>query len=167
MEFAKTGGSGSPEEERRKKGEKRETYHLQGMRGFVVALADLPVGAAEDPGAEGDEEEDGGKDDVRLEREDEVREQREPPDDQVQGDDGVVLFARGADDGVGATGRVRGREAERGELQHAEAQPKHREEAADHHGEEIAHDPFENDGEDQKHGADEEEDSTGGVGIAG
>lgn len=73
----------------------------------VVTPADLPIGGAEHPAGDRDEQENAGKDAVGLEREDEVGEQRETPDDQVQGDDGVVLFRGLSGDGVGAAGRVR------------------------------------------------------------
>lgn len=44
-------------------------------------------------------------------------------------------------------------------MQHTETQPEDGEESAHHHGEEVAHYPLEDDGEDEKHRADEEEDS--------
>ena len=119
---------------------------LQFHGGRVVAGADLPVGAGQDPGAEGDEEEDEGEDGVGLEGEDPEGEEREAPHDQVDGDDGVVFFGGDAG-GVAAGRRVRGSEAQGRELQHAEGEPEDREEAHDHHREEVAHQPLEDQGE--------------------
>lgn len=130
---------------------------LQILSSSIVACADLPVRAAKDPGGDGDEEEDEGKDDVGLEGEDEEGEQRKAPDDQIERHDGVELFGRGAGDRVGAAGGIGRGQPQRGKLQHAEAQPEDGKEAAHHHGEEVAHDPFEDGGQNQQDGADEEE----------
>lgn len=46
-------------------------------------------------------------------------------------------------------------------MQEAEGKPEDGEETHDHHGEEIAHDPFKDEAEDEEDGSDEEEDTAG------
>lgn len=74
------------------------------MGRVVFTLADLPIRAAEDPRSDADEEEDGSEDDIGFEGKDKVCEEREAPDDQVQGDDCVVFGGGGARHGIGAAG---------------------------------------------------------------
>ena len=112
-------------------------------RHHIIPTCDLPVRAAQHPARHRDKPKDPREHRVCLEREDEEREQREAPDDQVDGECGIVLFGSCAEGSVGAGGTVGGGEAEGGELQETEGEPEDGEEGHYHHGEEVAHYPGE------------------------
>jgi hypothetical protein len=67
----------------------------------VIARAHLPVRSTQDPGAEGDEEEDSCEDSVRFQGKDKEREECEAPDNQVERNSCIVCrrhssFGRGS-----------------------------------------------------------------------
>lgn len=120
---------------------------------------------------------DSSKDSIGLERKDEVGDESKAPDDKVEGNGVVVVRACGTLGSI-AGGRVRSSNAERRKLDHAEGKPEDTEEGERVHlcefqylvvvvyrrycstyGEEVAHDPFEDSSEAEKHRTSEEEDT--------
>lgn len=133
------------------------THLLQLQSIIEAALADLEVSPSQDKRSNRHQTKYASKDHVDLECEEKEGEQREAPHDQVQRDGGVK-GGRACPRRV-CLGGVGGAELEVRELQDAEGEPEDVEEAHDHHGEEVAHDPFEYQGEGQEDWPGEEEDA--------
>lgn len=95
------------------------------------------------------------EDDVDFQREEEECEESKPPHQQVQSNGRVESRCRGPC-WVSICG-VWGTELESRQLEHAEGKPEDVEERHDHHGKEVAHNPFEYHGECQEDGPGEEE----------
>lgn len=132
---------------------------MQLPRSIKIPRRDLPIRSRQNPRTNTDQQENRGKHAIDLARKDEECKQRESPDQEIQRDDGVILRRRKARRIVGC--RVGCCESESGELKHSEREPKDGEETHDHHGEEVAHDPFKDHCEEEEDGADEEEDPAG------
>ncbi|MCJ1409382.1 paralemmin 3 [Ptychographa xylographoides] len=146
--YARTTEEGNAGEEK--------THRLQFKSRSIITDSDAPVSCGEDERSGRHEAENTREDDVRLEREDEEGEQRKAPDKEIQRDSGIVSDRGGALGGV-TRRRIRGGETPGGKLEGAEGEPEDGEDAADHHGEEVAHNPFEDGGEEEQDGPSEEE----------
>lgn len=132
------------------------TTHLLQLQCIIkLPLADFPVRPGQHERRGRHQPKDASEDQVDLECEEEEREQRKAPHQQVQGDAGIEGWGRGSRRvcirSIGSA------ELKRGQLEDAEGEPEDIEEGHDHHGEEIPHDPLEYHGEGQEDGAGEEE----------
>jgi hypothetical protein len=132
-----------------------KTHLLEPSSGLQVARNDLEICSSENPACNGDNPEYHRERNVDFEGEDEIVEQGKTPDDQVQADGRVVLGRR-------RPGRVRLSRIGRSELQdrqleRAKREPEDGKQCRHHHGKEVPHDPLEDCGEDEKHGACKEE----------
>lgn len=106
---------------------RRPTYDLKVTSHSVITSTDFEVSTGEDVDGNGSETEDTSKDGVGLEREDEVGDESETPDDKVKSNGVVVVRAGSTLSGI--TGRrVRCSDAERRKLNHAEGKPENAEE---------------------------------------
>lgn len=122
---------------------------------FKFAFRKLEIDVGQDESRSSNQAKDQSKHGVDLEGEDEEGEQHKTPDDEVEPDSVVEL-------GGHCSGRIglrsiRQAKLKRRKLEQAERQPEDGVQAHSHHGEEVAHDPFEDHGKQQQDRPDEEE----------
>jgi hypothetical protein len=132
---------------------------LQLQGDIVLPRGNFPVCRRQKTRAESDEEKDERKHHVGPQREQEKGEERERPHDEIECDSSIISDARGTFRCASCC-RVGVCDLPFWELEDAEGEPKYGEHSADHHWEEVTHDPFENSGEDKEKGSGEDEDST-------
>ena len=115
----------------------------------------MPVCPRQDPRGRRREHKYQSEHDVDLQGEDKEREKCETPSQEVKCNSCVVMRRQGPRGII--LGRERQSKSQGWELDHAKGQPEYGEEPHDHHREEIAHNPFEDHGKDEKYRAGEEE----------
>jgi hypothetical protein len=135
------------------------TYLLQLHSHIKITRTDFPIRSSNYKVTRKREQENKRKYYIRLQREEENREEPNSPYHKIQRNTSIVSY------GSGALGCVTSSwiwvcDGPGRRLQNAEREPEYREHAHNNHGEEIAHDPFEDCREEKEDWTGEEEDTT-------